>query len=329
MIFPYLAGFLSPLKAPVTYFLLFINLLVFGVTAVDFDSSSAAIDSFLDDDFLNVQGSAFAAMIAREPQKFSVTLKTLADETRGSNDVNALQALGGFALRNTDFMSRAQTFDFGGDEIAISRWRQKLVQFQKIQDENPSYRYGLSEMHQEWRNYFSYQFSHAGFAHLFWNMVFLVLFGCFVEKMLGGTFVIITYVAGGFLGAVVYSLLSGISYSPLVGASGAVSALIGLVTVAWWRREKLPFLYMLIPTPEYIGFALLPSWLLGLVFILPDVSHYLSSSREVGSVAYAAHIGGALFGSVIAGGVLAGWLPSKKTEPVAAPVLPKPFRQAS
>jgi membrane associated rhomboid family serine protease len=165
-------------------------------------------------------------------------------------------------------------------------------------------------------NWFTYQFSHAGFAHLFWNMIFLMIFGCFVETQLGASFVAIGYIIGGVAGAWAYSTLSGISYSPLVGASGAVSGLIGLVTVAWWRRERLPFLYVLIPTREYMGMALLPSWLLGLVFLLPDFSHYFASSREIGSVAYSAHIGGALFGVLIAFGVLSGVLPKKEKTPV-------------
>jgi membrane associated rhomboid family serine protease len=228
-------------------------------------------------------------------------------------------------MRNNDFMSRAQTFNFGGDDIAIAHWRKRLKDFMKVQDANPSYRWGLSRVHGGWMNWFTYQFAHAGFSHLFWNMIFLMIFGCFVESQLGSSFVAIGYIVGGLAGAWSYSVLSGISYSPLVGASGAVSGLIGLVTVAWWRREHLPFLYMLIPSREYMGIKLLPSWLLGLVFLLPDLSHYLSSTKEVGSVAYSAHIGGALFGALIAFGVTSGLLPKKEKAPQI--VTPKLFEQ--
>ena len=146
MIFPYLAGILSPLRAPVTYLLLLLNLLVFVGTYVDFEESNSQIDQFLDDQFLSTQGSAFAVMIDREPAKFSKTLRTLSKDGLNHDSVS-LQALGGFALRNTDFMSRAQTFEFGGDEIAIAQWRTKLVRFQQIQNLNPSFRWGLSELH--------------------------------------------------------------------------------------------------------------------------------------------------------------------------------------
>lgn len=317
MIFPYLAGFLSPFRAPVTYVLLAINLVVFAGTYKTFEASDAKLDQFLDDEeFLKTQGSAFAVMIEKEPAHFSPTLRSIAKGAL-KQDSNTLQALGGFALRNNRFMSRAQTFDFGGDDVAVARWRKRLVEFQKVQDLNPSFRWGLSKLHSGWTNWFSYQFSHAGFAHLFWNMVFLLLFGGFVEITLGGAYVALAYVAGGVVGAWSYAVLSGISYSPLVGASGAVSGLIGLVAVGWWRRERLPFLFVLIPMREYMGIKRLPSWLLAIAFLLPDLTHYLSSSQEVGSVAYSAHIGGAIFGAGLAVLVMAGWLPKRKTAPAS------------
>ncbi len=316
MIFPYLAGFLSPLKAPITYLLLALNLVVFFGTYHSYVASDKQLDDFLDDDaFIETQGSAFAIMIQKEPAKFSQTLRLLASgavaQEKGSREV-----LGGFAMRNTEFMSRAQTFAFGGDAVAVAHWRERLKDFQALQDTNPSYRWGLSRVHNEWLNWFTYQFAHAGFSHLFWNMVFLLIFGCFVESQLGGSYVAIGYIASGVCGAWTYSLLSGISYSPLVGASGAVSGLIGMVTVAWWQKEPLPFLYVLIPTKGYMGIARLPSWLLGLVYLLPDFSHYLESSKEVGSVAYSAHIGGASFGALVAFGLLKGLLPKKERAPV-------------
>jgi membrane associated rhomboid family serine protease len=315
VIFPYLVGLLSPMKAPITYLLLAINLAVFVGTYADYNKSDSQLDSFLDDDlFIATQGSAFAVMIQKEPVKFSETLRDLA-RSAGLHEKGSLEVLGGFAMRNTDFMSRAQTFSFGGDEVAVSHWRKRLKEFMAVQDHNPSYRWGLSKVHDNWINWFTYQFAHAGFSHLFWNMVFLLIFGCFVESQLGGSFVAIGYVGGGLIGALSYSMLSGISYSPLVGASGAITGLIGLVAVGWWRKEPLQFLYVLIPTKDYMGVARLPSWLLGLVYLLPDLSHYLASSKEVGSVAYSAHIGGASFGALIAVGVIAGVLPKKQTAP--------------
>lgn len=295
-----------------TYLLLALNVFVFGVTYSSYTRSDQALDEFFDDDsFIQTQGSAFAVMIMREPQIFSETLRVLA-KSAVAQEKNARELLGGFAMRNTAFMARAQTYAFGGDEIAIEHWRKRLKQFMAIQNQNPSYRFGVSQVHNEWINWFTYQFAHAGFQHLFWNMVFLLVFGCFVELRFGSSFVAVGYIVGGVVGAATYAGLSGISYSPLVGASGAISALIGLVTVACAGRERLSFLYVLIPVRGYMGLALLPSWLLALVYLLPDLSHYVASSREVGSVAYSAHMGGAFFGALVALILRMGLIPVKK-----------------
>jgi membrane associated rhomboid family serine protease len=308
MIFPWLSGLLRPSKAPITYLFLFLNCLVYLGTYQNFDVADAQLDTYLEDDsFLETQGSAFAVMIAKEPKAFSGPLRALA--LRASKaDSNARRTLGGFALRNSEFMNRAQTYSFGGDEVAVGRWRMRLLEFQKLQDTNPSYLWGLSEKHNSWMHFFTYQFAHAGFAHLFWNMLFMLIFGCFVESRLGGSFVALAYVGGGLAGALLFAKLSGISYSPLVGASGAVSGLIGLVAFGWWKRERVRYLYLLLPTPDYMGVAFLPSWILGIVFLLPDLSSYLSSTKELGSVAYTAHLGGAAFGALMAFAYSRGWL---------------------
>lgn len=308
MIFPWLAGLLRPSKAPVTYLLLFLNVLVFLGTYQSFNSADAQLDSFLDDEaFIQTQGSAFAVMIEREPKVFSASLRSLASRANHA-DTSAKRTLGSFALRSTEFMSRASTYTFGGDEVAIGRWRMRLVEFLKIQDENPSFTWGLSEKHNNWLHYFTYQFAHAGFAHLFWNMLFMLIFGCFIETRMGASFVALSYVGGGLAGALVFSQLSGISFSPLVGASGSVSGMIGLVAFGWWKRERLRYFYFLLPSPDYMGVAFLPSWLLAVVFLIPDVSSYLSSTRELGSVAYTAHIGGASLGALMAFAYWRGWL---------------------
>lgn len=315
MIFPWLVGLLRPSRAPVTYLLLFLNVLVYLGTYQNFESADRQLDTFLEDEsFMQTQGAAFAVMIEKEPTRFSLALRGLSARARRA-DSSAQRALGGFALRSNDFMSRAETYSFGGDDVAIGRWKLRLAEFQKIQDENPSYLWGLSQKKSDWIHYFTYQFAHAGFAHLFWNMLFMVIFGCFIETRMGASFVALSYVGGGLAGACLFSWLSGVSYSPLVGASGSVSGMMGLVAFAFWKRERLKFLYFLLPSPDYMGIALLPSWLLAVVYLIPDLSNYLSSTRELGSVAYTAHMGGAALGAAMALAYLRGWLVNEIERP--------------
>lgn len=308
MIFPFLRGLVAPALAPVTYFLLALNLLVFGATYEQFVRSDAKLDSLLEDDvFLETQGWAFADMIRAEPEHFNSTLVRMASQSlQGGSEMRRL--LGSFAMRNNRFMSRALEYEFVGDDVALAKWRERFEEFKALQDQHPSYLWGVSHVHNDWLQWMSYQFAHSGLSHLFWNMVFLVLFGSFVEMRLGSSFVALTYVGGGLLGAYAFSLMSGISSSPLVGASAAVSGLMGLVAFTWFRKRSLKFAFMLLPMQGYYGIALLPGWTVLVVSILPDVSGFLASSADFGSVAHSAHIGGTAFGAVMAFLFARGWL---------------------
>lgn len=317
MIFPVLKGFISPHLIPVTFLLFALNLLVFIATMEANFEGDQKIESILNDhSFIETQGAAFAVMITREAETsaFSPILQKLADKAL-SGDTDSRRVLGNLALRNVTFMRDAENYDFGGDEVALQNWRSAFNELKSVQAAHPTYLWGLSRLKSDWIQYISYQFSHSGVVHLFWNMVFLVIFGGFIEMSLGGSFVILSYLGGGLLGAWTFSQLSGISSSPLVGASAAVSALIALVGVAWLKREKVRFFYWLLPLPGYYGFVLLPSWLVLLVMLVPDLSGYLAAARDFGSVAYSAHLGGAAWGFLMAIAFSFGLLRSENEDP--------------
>lgn len=303
MIFPILKGLVSPTLAPMTFLLFALNLMVFVITLDDYDRADHAMDNMISDSsFLEVQGSLFSVMIDREQKIFTPMLQALAKKALDSeaDSKESKKLLGSLAIRNIEFMNRADTYEFGGDQIAIESWRRKFTDFKDLQDQHPSYLWGISRIKKDWIQFVTYQFAHSGVLHLFWNMVFLLVFGAFVETTLGGSFVILTYLGSGLLGAYIFSFMSGISSAPLVGASAAVSGLIALVGFGWLRREKLKFFFWLLPMEGYFGFVNLPSWLIIIVSLIPDVTGYLGASREFGSVAYSAHIGGAVWGAGIA-----------------------------
>ena len=300
MIFTYLKGLLSPAMAPITYFLVAINVFVFAVTFESYEIADSRLDTLMDEtSFIETQGSAFAVMIKREPKTFSKTLRQLSDHALGG-EADSRRLLGSLAMRNVTFMERAETYDFGGDEIALGTWREKFTELKEAQGDHPSYQWGLSQGRGGWLQWITYQFSHSGFMHLFWNMAFLIVFGCFIETTLGGSFVILTYLVSGLVGAAIFSKLSGISSSPLVGASASVSGLMSLVAFYWMKRDKVKFFYWLLPVDGYFGFVALPSWLVLVVSFLPDIAGYIAASEDLGSIAYSAHLGGGLWGGAVA-----------------------------
>ena len=313
LVFPYLKGFVKPHLAPLTYFLVAVNVLVFLTSYGNFQIADRKLDRFLNDgNFLNNQGTLFAVMIREEPAQFTPMLTKLQKQAL-LGDHDSRELLGSLALHNTVFMNRAESFDFRGDEIAVRSWKVKFKELRHLQDQHPSYQWGLSEKHRDWVNWLSYQFAHSGFAHLFFNMLFLIFFGTYVEIRLGSSFVILTYLGAGLFGASVFSMLSGISSSPLIGASGAISGLMGLVAFAFWK-ERLKFFYWLLPVKGYYGFALLPSWLVVIIYAAPDIAGWLAAIPELGSIAYTAHIGGTAFGFVVAMLYRSGYLESENDD---------------
>ena len=182
--------------------------------------------------------------------------------------------------------------------VAFKYWKEKFKKLLSLQAVHPSYFMGLTDTQQSLEALLLYQFAHSDSGHLFWNMLFLLIFGIFVESVIGSLRTLLVYLCSGIVAALGFAATSGYSSSPLIGASGAITGLIGVVVAISWGY-KLPFFYWLLPIKNYFGFVLLPAWVLVIVYVLPDISGYLSSVTDFHSVAYTAHLGGALAGLVI------------------------------
>ena len=133
-------------------------------------------------------------------------------------------------------------------------------------------------------------FLHGSNGHLIGNMVFLFLFGFSVELALGRGLYLAFYLLGGLGG----SLLAGWAYAGMgsygLGASGAVSALMGMYAVLY-RLRRVRFFYQLFFYFNYVtapALLLLPAWIANEL-----LQHWLSGK----GVAYMAHLGGLLAGA--------------------------------
>lgn len=128
-------------------------------------------------------------------------------------------------------------------------------------------------------------FLHGSLGHLAFNMLFLWIFGNNVEERFGHLGALLFYLAAGVAATAYYVGTSPHSTVPLVGASGAIAGLMGAYLVLW-PRARILGLVGIIPLP-------LPAWLfLGFWFVSQFVG------RD-GGVAYAAHIGGFVFGIAV------------------------------
>lgn len=133
-------------------------------------------------------------------------------------------------------------------------------------------------------------FLHGGLLHIGGNLLFLWVFGNNVEEALGKVGYALFYLAGGVFATLAYATLNLDSTIPLVGASGAIAAVMGayFVLFPWARVRTIVFLVL----PFVLN---LPARIvLGFWFVL----QFFTDPNE--SVAWAAHVGGFLFG-VLAG----------------------------
>jgi membrane associated rhomboid family serine protease len=145
---------------------------------------------------------------------------------------------------------------------------------------------------------FTSMFMHAGWVHLFGNMLYLWIFGDNVEDRLGHAIFIIFYILSG-LGATFAQLaFSAGSNVPNLGASGAIAGVLGAYILMFPRgRVRVLMGRAIIPMPALvvIGF-----WII--LQIVSGIDSLAASSQTGGGVAYMAHIGG------FATGFLLTWL---------------------
>lgn len=133
--------------------------------------------------------------------------------------------------------------------------------------------------------FIGYQFLHAGFFHLAGNMILLWVFGNALNGIMHDLDFTLTYLAAGIVAGALHLMVDG---APVVGASGAISGLMGLYLAVYPQNEVSCFYWILRPgTFDVKGYYLITGWFLW------DV---ISALRGVPGVACWAHVGGTLAG---------------------------------
>jgi membrane associated rhomboid family serine protease len=138
---------------------------------------------------------------------------------------------------------------------------------------------------------------HGGFFHLAMNMLMLVVCGTAVERVLGGGPLIVLYLAGALAAGAGQFIADPGSPVPMIGASGAVSAVIAVYAMLFSRNE----VKAIGPIPTHWVRAL---WL-GAGWIVVQLLIGFASIGSEFQIAIAAHIGGFLIGLVMARPLLA------------------------
>ena len=148
-----------------------------------------------------------------------------------------------------------------------------------------------------WISIFTAMFMHGSWSHILGNMIFLWAFGPEMEDVMGRLRYIAFYFAGGLVAMLAQVALSPTSTVPNLGASGAIAAVMGGFLVMYPTDQIRVILLIFI----FVRIKLIPAALLIGVWFLIQVFNVGSVAKvQSGGVAYAAHVGGAIFGMVFA-----------------------------
>ena len=137
-------------------------------------------------------------------------------------------------------------------------------------------------------------FLHSGIAHIAGNMLFLWIFGDNVEDFYGHFTYLFFYLVCGIGSGLLHVLFNMNSAVPALGASGAISGVMGAYLILYPRSRILTLVFIfLVPIPAVI--------ILGVWFVLQFMSAFesLGSMAPGGGVAWWAHVGGFLLGMLI------------------------------
>lgn len=180
------------------------------------------------------------------------------------------------------------------DDPRMIQWRELRPEYDSIMDQIVAYRYGFRPAHPRPFTWLSHMFLHSGWDHLIGNMIFLWLVGCLIEYGCRHTVFPIIYLLGGLAGTGLFYILNANSNTPLVGASGAISGIMGAFTVFYGLKKVRIFLSLGFYF-NYITFSaivLLPFWMSNELYQL--------FFNHLSPVAYAAHFGGLGAGAILA-----------------------------
>jgi len=147
-----------------------------------------------------------------------------------------------------------------------------------------------------WATVLTSMFMHGGWLHLIGNMWFLWIFGNNVEDSTGRFRFLVFYLLCGTLAAAAQSFANPDSPIPMVGASGAISGVMGgyIILYPRVRVHLLVFLGFYVTRIAVPAYLMLVYWLLIQVF-----SGALAQGQESGGVAFLAHIGGFVGGMLL------------------------------
>ncbi len=144
----------------------------------------------------------------------------------------------------------------------------------------------------------THMFIHGGWMHIIGNMWYLWIFGDNVEDVLGHWKFLLFYLSGGIFAALVNFIFMPTETVPMIGASGAISAVMGAYFMLFphSRIVSLVFFFIFFTFVEIPAFVYLFFW-----FLMQVYNGMIDAAFQATNVAWWAHAGGFVYGMIIGG----------------------------
>ncbi len=276
----------------VTIALILVNCIVFfAFLSPDTKLYREAEEYYVGSDLALIEAKAF-----EQYRKFGRVMSLTPTEVNGSRYPKAkLYPLINQMRGDREFMDRLRKGEIITPDLEIHPlWKEKRDHLEGILSETSSMAFGFRPAYWDLQGMFTHMFLHGGFMHLLGNMVFLWLAGCVVELAWGRIAYLVIYLAGGLSAAALFGLANLASTQPLVGASGAISALMGAYAVLYGRR-KIKVFYSL---GFFFNYTMVPGFVILVLWIGNEFFQLLIDKGS--HVAYLAHVGGFFGGALLA-----------------------------
>jgi len=152
-----------------------------------------------------------------------------------------------------------------------------------------------------WASVLTSMFMHGGFWHLAGNMLYLWIFGNNVEDAMGHVRFLLFYVLCGVAAVYAFVLPNPVSEMPMVGASGAISGVLGGYLLLFPRARVLlglPLGFIVVGIGRFPAIWVLAAWFL-MQLVFGGLAALQSTNQSQGGIAFGAHIGGFIAGLLL------------------------------
>lgn len=279
----------------VVFCLALLNILFFVVNQnSDTTRHERAVEIYEQQGFIEWEAPAFLTylkqnnILANEPDRYE-EYNQLFDE-----NPSALTDAIIFDLGFEEYFKENQTTWLPDEKQAL--WRQMRPLVSQNINNISAMSFGLIPQKMSLITVFSHQFLHGGIMHLLGNLIFLIICGFAVEAALGSGRFLIFYLIGGVVAGLSYSvveLLGGRGGGPLIGASGAISAVMAMYLMLY-KMQRIEFFYWF---TIFVGYFKAPALLILPIYLGKELLSFFSD--EPSSVAYMAHAGGFVAGALL------------------------------